>query len=110
MTKKPSIKEIKVMAIKLRALLKKEKITSDLIILYGSYAKGKPRKDSDIDLAVISRDFGINRFKEGSKLNFLASFIDPRLEIVPIGLKKYISRNSVSPILNEIIKSGTPLI
>ncbi|MBI5410311.1 MAG: nucleotidyltransferase domain-containing protein [Nitrospirae bacterium] len=27
------------------------------IILYGSYAKGNPREDSDIDLIVISGDF-----------------------------------------------------
>ena len=37
--------------------LKKYKINPEKIILYGSYAKGNPREDSDIDLVVISRDF-----------------------------------------------------
>ncbi|MBU4047277.1 nucleotidyltransferase domain-containing protein [bacterium] len=32
-------------------------INSKKIILYGSYAKGNPREDSDIDLIVISDDF-----------------------------------------------------
>ena len=28
------------------------------VILYGSYAQGHPRPESDLDLAVISPDFG----------------------------------------------------
>ncbi len=36
-------------------------ITPSRIILFGSYAKGTPREDSDIDLIVISNDFsGMN--------------------------------------------------
>jgi predicted nucleotidyltransferase len=104
------IKQIKVIAIKLRELLRKDNIRTDLIILYGSYAKKTSKKNSDIDIAVVSRDFGRDRFSEGSRLNYLASFIDPRLEIVPIGLNEYLSNKSISPILNEIIKNGTPLI
>jgi len=37
--------------------LKKYSLRVSYLILYGSYANGKPRKDSDIDLAVISPDF-----------------------------------------------------
>lgn len=32
-------------------------IKPERIILYGSFAKGSPREDSDIDLIVISEDF-----------------------------------------------------
>lgn len=32
-------------------------ISADKVILYGSYAGGSPREDSDIDLIVISEDF-----------------------------------------------------
>jgi predicted nucleotidyltransferase len=32
-------------------------IRADRVILYGSYAQGKAREDSDIDLIVISPDF-----------------------------------------------------
>ena len=33
--------------------LKREGITIDRVILYGSYAKGNVRPDSDIDVAII---------------------------------------------------------
>ena len=36
-------------------------VVVDRVILFGSYAKGTPREDSDIDLLVVSRDFeGMN--------------------------------------------------
>jgi len=37
--------------------LKKLGINSQRVILYGSYSKGHPREDSDIDLIIISKDF-----------------------------------------------------
>jgi len=37
--------------------LKQEGISVDRVILYGSYARGKTRPDSDIDVAVISKNF-----------------------------------------------------
>ncbi len=37
--------------------LKKLGIRAQRVILYGSYAGGHPREDSDIDLIVISEDF-----------------------------------------------------
>ena len=40
-----------------RQELKNFNINSQKIILYGSYAKGNPREDSDIDLIVISDNF-----------------------------------------------------
>lgn len=104
------IKYIKRKAIELALLLKKEKINADLIILFGSQADGTSRDDSDIDMAVISRDFGKDRFKEGSRLNYLASTIDHRIEAVPVGLDEYLSGNSISPILHEITTKGIPLL
>jgi predicted nucleotidyltransferase len=34
------------------------------VIIFGSHAKGKANPDSDIDIAVISSQFGKNNFKE----------------------------------------------
>ena len=104
------IREIKERVVELRSLLKKNKIRADLFILYGSYAAGNKRPDNDIDIAVISRDFGRDRFREGSMLNYLASTIDHRFEAVPIGLDEYLSKGSISPILNEIATKGIPLM
>jgi len=41
----------------------KKDIKLDGVLLFGSFAYGKPNKHSDVDLAVISRDF--------KKMNFL---------------------------------------
>ena len=104
------IRDIKERVIELHSLLKKNNVRADLFILYGSYATGKAKRGSDIDIAVISRDFGKDRFDEGSRLNYIASSIDHHIEAVPIGLDEYLSKNSVSPILNEIITTGIPLL
>jgi len=36
---------------------KSRKLSLDLVVLFGSYARDNPGKDSDIDLLIISRDF-----------------------------------------------------
>ncbi|TVL99854.1 MAG: hypothetical protein CV087_16550 [Candidatus Brocadia sp. WS118] len=41
-------------------------------ILYGSYVSGKEHTCSDIDIAVISPDFGKDRFEEGKLLMQIA--------------------------------------
>jgi len=69
--------------------LKREGITIDHVILYGSYAKGNVRPDSDIDVAIISKDFGKDRVEEGMILFRIAGKIDPRLEPVPFSTKMY---------------------
>lgn len=76
------------------------------VILFGSFAKGKPKKDSDIDLVIISDDF--------EKLN-----LRERLEILgvaavrimkPIEAKGYTVKEikNVSPtsFLEEVLVTG----
>lgn len=41
----------------LKELLKESNFRIDKIILFGSYAKGKEKRDSDIDIIVVSKDF-----------------------------------------------------
>ena len=53
--------------------LKKYKIYTDRIILYGSYAKGVPREDSDIDLIIISKDFENMNLRERLEILGLAA-------------------------------------
>lgn len=69
---------------KFRLALEDRKIRIVKIILYGSQISGNVHKDSDIDVAVISPDFGKDRFEEGSQLFQIAYKIDPRIEPVPI--------------------------
>ena len=85
--------------------LKREGISIDRIILYGSYAKGNVQPDSDIDVAVISKDFGKDRVEEGMLLFRIAGKIDPRLEPVPFSIKMY-EEDTWIPLIYEIRSNG----
>ncbi|MFZ3123496.1 MAG: nucleotidyltransferase domain-containing protein [Thermodesulfovibrionales bacterium] len=88
--------------------LKKHKIRVSKAILYGSRISGKAHEFSDIDIAIVSPDFGKNRYREGTKLFEIASTVDPRIEPVPISSKSY--RNDTwLPLIYEIRKNGVPV-
>src|SRR4030042_1202619 len=88
--------------------LKQEGIPVDRVILYGSYAKGKVGPDSDIDVAVISRNFGKDRVEEGMTLFRIAGKIDPRLEPIPISSESY-QKDTWVPLIYEIKEKGIEL-
>ena len=88
--------------------LKQEGIPVDRVILYGSYAKGKTRPDSDIDVAVISKNFGKDRVEEGMALFRIAGKIDPRLEPIPISSESY-EKDTWVPLIYEIKEKGIEL-
>lgn len=86
--------------------LRKCGIKVERFILYGSFAKGNPREDSDIDLVVVSENF--------QKMN-----LRERLEVLGIGaakIMKPIEAKGYTPkeielapklsFLSEILKSG----
>jgi predicted nucleotidyltransferase len=70
-------------------LLKAKEVSFYKIILFGSYASGTPRRDSDIDIAVVSGDFGKDRFKERVLLSKIAYYVDVRIEPHPVSLKDF---------------------
>src|SRR5574341_996900 len=86
-------------------VLRKKGIRITKIILYGSYAAGTFHKDSDIDVAIISPDFGRDRFEEGVELFEIACKIDPRLEPVPVSLESF-KKNTWLPLIYEIREKG----
>ena len=104
MAKREAIKTIK----KFIKALKQEGIPVDRVILYGSYAKGKTRPDSDIDVAVVSKSFGQDRVEEGMALFRIAGKIDPRLEPVPISSDSY-EKDTWVPLIYEIKEKGIEL-
>ena len=79
--------------------------TVSSIILYGSHANGRPRPDSDIDLAVVSRKFGKDRSEERVFLLKIAGKVDPRIEPVPISLKSY-RKDTWIPLIYAIRRDG----
>ena len=72
------------------------------IILFGSYAKGNYNKDSDIDIAVILKDYN-NLMDVQLDLMRLRRKIDSRIEPHPFREKEF---NITNPLVNEIVKYG----
>ena len=72
------------------------------IILFGSYAKGNFNEDSDIDIAVILKDYS-NLIDIQLDLMRLRRKIDSRIEPHPFREKDF---DITNPIVNEIVKYG----
>lgn len=101
MVKKEIIKTVR----EYRKAIEEQGINVAKIVLYGSYASGKSHKDSDIDVAVVSPDFGKNRHKEGVKLLQIAYNVDLRIEPIPFSVKSYENDDWV-PLIYEIKEHG----
>jgi len=61
----------------------KKNIKLDSVILFGSYAKGTAVEDSDVDIAVISPEFGQNPLKDKQLIyrTIIKENIEPFFEI-----------------------------
>lgn len=105
MVKKEIIRNLQ----KLHKAVEETGIRITKIVLYGSYANGTFNRDSDIDVAIVSPDFGRDRFEEGVKLFEIASKIDPRIEPVPISLNSY-KKDTWLPLIYEIREKGVEIM
>ena len=74
------------------------------IILFGSYAKGTQREDSDIDIAVITDDIKTDKFDEEVSLMQLRNNIDYRIEPHIISVADY--ENDETPFVLEVKNTG----
>ena len=104
MVKKEIIRNLQ----KLHKAVEETGIRITKIVLYGSYANGTFNRDSDIDVAIVSPDFGRDRFEEGVKLFEIASKIDPRIEPVPISLNSY-KKDTWLPLIYDIREKGVEI-
>lgn len=99
-TDKKTLQEIKIFI----EVLKKNKVNIRQIILFGSMAKGKQNKYSDIDLAVISSHFGKDPMREMMFLSKLAWSASDRIEAIPLSFEDMKLR--YHPLIGEIKKYG----
>jgi predicted nucleotidyltransferase len=76
------------------------------VILFGSYAKGNPHLDSDIDLAVIFGDYESN-FDRHIELMRLRRKIDTRIEPHPFRESEFTPQD---PLAYEVIKYGHEIV
>ena len=79
-----------------------EKYDCVSVILFGSYAKDSNHNDSDIDIAVILKDYD-NLVKIQIELMRIRREIDSRIEPHPIKEKDF---NESNPLASEIKKYG----
>lgn len=78
-------------------------IKVDKVIIFGSYAYGVPREDSDFDIAVISDNFEKMSVLEKMDLFARASLaVDSRAELVGFSKKEFANPQHVS--LLKVIK------
>lgn len=110
MAQTTSLKHIEKIVKEYAKLLKADGFDIKKILLYGSYAKGKQKKDSDIDICIISDKFGKNPTEEG-KYFFRKLWLMENANIEPVGYSPdyFYNKNNWSPLINEIKKTGIEL-
>lgn len=86
------------------SLLLQDYFDVDKIYLYGSYAKGTNREDSDIDVAIVVNSIKGDYFETTPLIWKLRRQIDDRIE--PVIIEK---DNDLSGFLEEIQKSGVEI-
>lgn len=74
--------------------------------LFGSYAKGNPDLNSDMDIAIIFEDFS-DSFDMQVELMRLRRKFDTRIEPHPFRATDF---NLSNPIANEILKTGIEIV
>ncbi|MCK5241267.1 nucleotidyltransferase domain-containing protein [bacterium] len=105
MAKKLSLKKTNIYKIlQFVQLLKQQGVKVLRVILFGSYATGCADSDSDIDIAVISKQFGRDNIAEMMWLRKLALKVDSHLE--PLPLTPQDLNNSYSTFAQEIKQYG----
>lgn len=97
-------KEIRKIVNRFARQLDENNIPYDSMFLFGSYAKGNFRHDSDMDVAVISSSFGKNRLQERIKLMKISSAVDVRIEPHPVSSKDW--QEGWKALVAEIQRTG----
>ncbi|MBU2542895.1 nucleotidyltransferase domain-containing protein [Patescibacteria group bacterium] len=98
MSKSEAIKIVK----KYAKELKKNNFSFSQIFLFGSYAKGSYKKDSDIDVAVVSDQ--VKKFNNIFLLRRMRRQIDTRIEPHAFTIADF--KNLSDPLVYEIKKTG----
>jgi predicted nucleotidyltransferase len=98
-----NIDSIKPILRKYLELVKEKKIKIDKAYLFGSYLRGNATEDSDIDIAIISRDFLGDRFEDRKLIVPLRRNIDRRIEPIPYRPEDF---SIPDPLVIEILNHG----
>lgn len=83
---------------------KKNGITIQNAILFGSYVKGKARSNSDIDLCIVSKNFGKSYHDESVALLKIAHQFEIPMDVIPY--TPFDFKNKYDPLVHEIQTHG----
>lgn len=98
-------KQIKIEVEKYISALLKAGLRPSKVILFGSYAKGEAHSYSDIDLAVISPNFGKDLRQELMLLSRLTIGVSDSIEAVPFE-QNIFDKSKYDPLIGEVKKYG----
>lgn len=79
-------------------------ISVDRAYLFGSFAKGKVWEGSDLDVCVISNDFGTDYHHDKMRLNQAALKVNPRIE--PVAYSPVDFDNKYDSLVDEVKRFG----
>jgi uncharacterized protein len=83
--------------------LERNNIPIQEAFIFGSYAKGDPKEESDIDVALISTAFTGDRFEDRRKIVPFRRKIDSRIEPIPFRPEDFREGGNL---VDEIKKTG----
>jgi type I restriction enzyme R subunit len=86
--------------------LKQNDIRVHDVYLFGPYNDNTATEDSDIDIAIVSPDFGNNYLEEKRKLMKIANKIDFMFSPIPYSLDEYYNASDGARLKREIIQKG----
>jgi predicted nucleotidyltransferase len=75
--------------------------------LFGSYASGKHDEWSDIDLAIVSKDFIGNRFEDRNKIRKITLQVNSDISPMPYRPEDF---NDSDYFVKEILKTGIRIV
>ncbi|MFH1652795.1 MAG: nucleotidyltransferase domain-containing protein [Pseudomonadota bacterium] len=96
-------KSIRSVLKKYKAALIEEGFPKFDMYLFGSYARGDERTDSDIDLCLVSDAFKSKKREYEKKAVFIAYHIDPRIQVVVTDPYKF-KKDPLSPLFSRVRK------
>lgn len=88
-------------------VLRENNLNYTRVYLYGSYAKGNYKKDSDIDLAIVSDDFSGDVIDDQLLLMKLRRKVDLRIEPHPFLINEF---SVDDPHVKTIMETGEEII
>lgn len=86
--------------------LRNNKIAVERAILYGSQATNTADPDSDIDIVIVSDDFGRDYIKEAVRLKLLALEVNADISPRPYSVDDYKRSKPGDFLFDEVIQKG----